>query len=62
MSNLETRVEPIEGVADAVLGRSRAGKRFSIIAMAEGALSQEEAAAQAKAESRGDGHEPAGCR
>jgi 6-phosphofructokinase 1 len=42
----------IECVADAVLGRSRAGKRFSIIAMAEGALSQQEVAAQAKAESR----------
>jgi 6-phosphofructokinase 1 len=33
----------IDSIADAVLGRSRAGKRFSIIAMAEGALSQEEA-------------------
>jgi 6-phosphofructokinase 1 len=32
----------IESVADAVLHRSRAGKRFSIIAMAEGALSIEE--------------------
>jgi 6-phosphofructokinase 1 len=32
----------ITSVADAVLGRSRAGKRFSIIAMAEGALSQQE--------------------
>jgi 6-phosphofructokinase len=41
----------IESVADAVLGRSRAGKRFSIIAMAEGALSTQEAAALAKAES-----------
>jgi 6-phosphofructokinase 1 len=40
----------IECVADAVLGRSRAGKRFSIIAMAEGALSKEEAAAQAQTE------------
>jgi 6-phosphofructokinase 1 len=39
-------------VADAVLGRSRAGKRFSIIAMAEGALSIEEAAAQAEAKSQ----------
>jgi 6-phosphofructokinase len=37
-------------VADAVLGRSRAGKRFSIIAMAEGALSKEEVATLAKAE------------
>jgi 6-phosphofructokinase 1 len=34
----------IESVADAVLRRSRAGKRFSIIAMAEGALSIEERA------------------
>ncbi len=34
----------IDSVADAVLGRSRAGKRFSIIAMAEGALSIEERA------------------
>jgi 6-phosphofructokinase 1 len=42
----------IRCVADAVLGRSRAGKRFSIIAMAEGALSIEQAAAQAKAESK----------
>jgi 6-phosphofructokinase 1 len=32
----------IASVADAVLGRSRAGKRFSIVAMAEGALSQQE--------------------
>jgi phosphofructokinase-like protein len=32
----------IDSVADAVLSRSRAGKRFSIIAMAEGALSIEE--------------------
>jgi phosphofructokinase-like protein len=34
----------IRSVADAVLGRSRAGKRFSIIAMAEGALSAQAAA------------------
>ena len=40
----------IEHVADAVLRRSRRGKRFSIIAMAEGALSAEEAAALAEAE------------
>ncbi|MBN1935309.1 MAG: 6-phosphofructokinase [Anaerolineae bacterium] len=33
----------IENVADAVLGRSRAGKRFSIIATSEGALTKEEA-------------------
>jgi 6-phosphofructokinase 1 len=39
----------IECVADAVLSRSRAGKRFSIIAMAEGALSREEAIALARA-------------
>jgi 6-phosphofructokinase 1 len=38
----------IESVAEAVLGRSRAGKRFSIIAMAEGALSVEEAQRQTK--------------
>jgi 6-phosphofructokinase len=42
----------IKSVADAVLGRSRAGKRFSIIAMAEGALSQEEAAAQVRSEAQ----------
>jgi 6-phosphofructokinase 1 len=42
----------IECVADAVLGRSRAGKRFSIIAMAEGALSKEQAAAKAQAQSK----------
>ena len=41
----------IECVADAVLGRSRAGKRFSIIARAEGALSRAQAAALAKQES-----------
>jgi 6-phosphofructokinase len=38
----------MEVVADAVLGRSRAGKRFSIIAMAEGALSLQEAEALAQ--------------
>ena len=42
----------IKSVADAVLGRSRAGKRFSIIAMAEGALSKEEAAAQARSKAQ----------
>jgi 6-phosphofructokinase 1 len=36
----------IQSVSDAVLSRSRAGKRFSIIAMAEGALSTQEAAEQ----------------
>jgi 6-phosphofructokinase 1 len=41
----------IGSVADAVLGRSRAGKRFSIIAMAEGALSTQQAAALEKAKS-----------
>jgi 6-phosphofructokinase 1 len=40
----------IQSVADAVLGRSRAGKRFSIIAIAEGALSKKEVAMLAKAE------------
>ena len=39
----------IENVADAVLGRSRAGKRFSIIAMAEGAMSTTEVKALKKA-------------
>jgi 6-phosphofructokinase 1 len=42
----------IESVADAVLGRSRAGKRFSIIAMAEGALSAKQVAAQKEAEKK----------
>jgi 6-phosphofructokinase len=36
----------IEKVADAILKRSRGGKGFSIVAVAEGALSQEDAAAQ----------------
>jgi 6-phosphofructokinase 1 len=54
----------IDSVADAVLGRSRAGKRFSIIAMAEGALSADEADALAKEAKKGkgshdaDGEEP----
>jgi len=39
----------IERVAEAVLARSRAGKRFSIIAMAEGALRQETVKARKKA-------------
>ncbi len=39
----------IESIAEAVLHRSHTGKRFSIIAMAEGALSQEEAEAARKA-------------
>jgi len=39
----------IERVAEAVLCRSRGGKRFSIIAMSEGALSQKEAQALKKA-------------
>jgi 6-phosphofructokinase 1 len=44
----------IDSVADAVLGRSRAGKRFSIIAMAEGALSTKEAKALEKGEGEGE--------
>ena len=39
----------IDNIAESVLGRSRAGKRFSIIAMAEGALSVPEAAALTEA-------------
>ena len=39
----------IERVAEAVLCRSRMGKRFSIIAMSEGAMSQQEAQALKKA-------------
>ncbi len=38
----------IESVAEALLRRSRQGKRFSIIAVAEGAVSVEEAAARAE--------------
>lgn len=38
-----------QAVADFILARRHSGKRFSIVAMAEGALSLEEAAAQAKA-------------
>jgi len=34
----------LESVADAILKRARAGKNFSIVAVAEGAISQEEAA------------------
>ena len=45
----------LESVAEAVLSRSRAGKRFSIIAMAEGALSRQEAKALAKAERKAKG-------
>ncbi|MBN1643022.1 MAG: ATP-dependent 6-phosphofructokinase [Anaerolineae bacterium] len=45
----------IASVADAVRGRSRAGKRFSIIAMAEGALSREEASALKEGERDEDG-------
>ena len=44
----------INCVADAVLSRSRTGKRFSIIAMAEGALSREEAAALATQQTKPD--------
>jgi 6-phosphofructokinase 1 len=39
----------IESVAEALLRRSRQGKRFSIIAVAEGAITVEEAAARAEA-------------
>jgi 6-phosphofructokinase 1 len=42
----------MDSVADAVLARSRAGKRFSIIAMAEGALSTKEAKALEKGKHR----------
>jgi phosphofructokinase-like protein len=42
----------IDSVADAVLSRSRAGKRFSIIAMAEGALSTQERAALEEGEEK----------
>lgn len=45
----------IESVADAILGRSRAGKRFSIIAMAEGALSKQQADALAKSKKKKKG-------
>lgn len=38
-----------QAVADFILARRHSGKRFSIIAMAEGALTREEAVAQAKA-------------
>lgn len=48
----------VEVVADAILGRSRAGKPFSIVAVSEGALSQEAAAyrdqiMEAKASAKG---------
>ncbi len=42
----------IESVANAVLNRSRAGKRFSIIAMAEGAMSVKEAKELRKAQKK----------
>ena len=38
----------VEVVAEAILGRSRAGKPFSIVAVSEGAVSQEDAAARAE--------------
>ena len=41
-----------QAVADFILARRHSGKRFSIIAMAEGALSAQEAAAQAAAKGR----------
>jgi 6-phosphofructokinase 1 len=43
----------IQSVSDAVLSRSRAGKRFSIIAMAEGALSQKETLEQDRPKTKG---------
>jgi 6-phosphofructokinase len=39
----------VDAVIDAVVERKRSGKRFSIVAFAEGALSQQEAARQARA-------------
>ena len=39
----------VDAVIDAVVERKRSGKRFSIVAFAEGALSAQEAARQAKA-------------
>lgn len=45
----------IESVAEALLRRSRQGKRFSIVAVAEGALSQEEANHLAE---KGGGNQP----
>jgi 6-phosphofructokinase len=39
----------VDAVIDAVVERKRSGKRFSIVAFAEGALSSQEAARQAKA-------------
>jgi phosphofructokinase-like protein len=45
----------IESIAEAVMNRSRAGKRFSIIAMAEGALSNEEAELSKKKEGKKKG-------
>jgi 6-phosphofructokinase 1 len=46
----------VDAVIDAVVERKRSGKRFSIVAFAEGALSAQEAARQAKAaEKKKDG-------
>jgi 6-phosphofructokinase 1 len=42
----------LDKVARAILSRSRGGKHFSIVAVAEGALSQEDAAAAEKAEKK----------
>ncbi len=42
----------VEKVADAILRRSRGGKGFSIVAVAEGALSQEDVAAAEAAEAK----------
>ena len=53
----------VDAVIDAVVERKRSGKRFSIVAFAEGALSAQEAARQAKAaEKKGSAREKAGCR
>jgi 6-phosphofructokinase 1 len=42
----------VEKIARAILSRNRGGKHFSIVAVAEGAMSAEEAAARAKAEKK----------
>lgn len=54
----------IESVAEALLRRSRQGKRFSIVAVAEGALSQEEAAdlAERGASDQAEPEEAAGSK
>ena len=51
----------VDAVIDAVVERKRSGKRFSIVAFAEGALSAQEAARQAKAaEKKGRAGKPRG--